>query len=155
MWNTINYNLAVHVPLTAIPNRESRGCLPQWGRWREAPEGLTDRTKPSHSARRRAVKRFKSAKGVWVGETNEVCLRNVRVFPHSNTLSLLSLSSETVRWTVSKEHYTSKLPLFCGTYFPDGENQHYREPDYHALAHKPVCEAYPERGIRQEALHEV
>ena len=24
----------------------------------------------------------KSAKGVWVGETNEVCLRNVRVFPH-------------------------------------------------------------------------
>ena len=57
-------------------------CLPLWGRWREAPEGLTDRTKPSHSARRRAVKRFKSAKGVWVGETNEVCLRNVRVFPH-------------------------------------------------------------------------
>ena len=35
-----------------------------------------------HSARRRAVKTFKSAKGVWVGETNEVCLRNVRVFPH-------------------------------------------------------------------------
>ena len=30
-------------------------CLPQWGRWREAPEGLTDRTKPSHSARWRAV----------------------------------------------------------------------------------------------------
>ena len=57
-------------------------CLPLWGRWREAPEGLTDRTKPSHSARWRAVKRFKSAKGVWVGETNEVCLRNVRVFPH-------------------------------------------------------------------------
>ena len=57
-------------------------CLPLWGRWREAPEGLTDRTKPSHSARWRAVKRLKSAKGVWVGETNEVCLRNVRVFPH-------------------------------------------------------------------------
>ena len=113
------------------------------------------RAEHGYSARRRAVKRPKSAKGVWVGETNGVCLRNVRVFPHSNTLSLLSLSSETVRWTVSKEHYTSKLPLFCGTYFPDGENQHYREPDYHALAHKPVCEAYPERGIRQEALHEV
>ena len=48
-------------------------CLPLWGRWREAPEGLTDRTKPSHSARRRAVKTFKSAKGVW-GKT--------RVFPH-------------------------------------------------------------------------
>ena len=29
--------------------------------------------------------------------------------PTSNTLSLLSLSSETVRWTVSEEHYTSKL----------------------------------------------
>ena len=127
------------------------------------------RAKPSHFARQREYsarsaatlragaqsKRPKSAKGVWVGETNGVCLRNVRVFPHSNTLSLLSLSSETVRWTVSKEHYTSKLPLFCGTYFPDGENQHYCEPDYHALAHKPVCEAYPERGIRQEALHEV
>ena len=119
------------------------------------------RTKCGNSVRSTATLRagaqlnVKSAKGVWVGETNGVCLRNVRVFPHSNTLSLLSLSSETVRWTVSEEHYTSKLPLFCGTYFPDGENQHYREPDYHALAHKPVCEAYPERGIRQEALHEV
>ena len=181
MWNTINYNLAVHVPLTAIPNRESRGCLPQWGRWREAPEGLTDRTRPpcesraapsspsgetsarsaDNSVRSTATlragaqsKRPKSAKGVWVGRQTELS-ENVRVSPTSNTLSLLSLSSETVRWTVSKEHYTSKLPLFCGTYFPDGENQHYREPDYHALAHKPVCEAYPERGIRQEALHEV
>ena len=28
-------------------------------------------------------KRPKSAKGVWVGETNGVCLRNVRVFPHT------------------------------------------------------------------------
>ena len=42
----------------------------------------------------------KSAKGVW-GKT--------RVFPHSNTLSLLSLSSETVRWTVSEAFYTVKL----------------------------------------------
>jgi len=67
------------------------------------------RTECGYSARRRAVKRLKSAKGVWVGETNEVCLRNVRVFPHSNTLSLLSLSSETVRWTVSEVHYTAKL----------------------------------------------
>ena len=67
------------------------------------------RTECGYSARRRAVKRLKSAKGVWVGETNEVCLRNVRVFPHSNTLSLLSLSSETVRWTVSEAHYTAKL----------------------------------------------
>ena len=29
--------------------------------------------------------------------------------PTSNTLSLLSLSSETVRWTVSEAHYTAKL----------------------------------------------
>ena len=40
------------------------------------------RTECGYFARRRAVKRPKSAKGVWVGETNEVCLRNVRVFPH-------------------------------------------------------------------------
>ena len=54
------------------------------------------RAKPSHFARQREYsarsaatlragaqsKRPKSAKGVWVGETNEVCLRNVRVFPH-------------------------------------------------------------------------
>ena len=29
--------------------------------------------------------------------------------PTSNTLSLLSLSSETVRWTVSEAHYAAKL----------------------------------------------
>ena len=29
--------------------------------------------------------------------------------PTCNTLSLLSLSSETVRWTVSEAHYTAKL----------------------------------------------
>ena len=80
------------------------------------------RAKPSHFARQReysarsaatlragAQLNVKSAKGVWVGETNEVCLRNVRVFPHSNTLSLLSLSSETVWWTVSEAHYTAKF----------------------------------------------
>ena len=32
-----------------------------------------------------------------------------KIFPHSNTLSLLSLSSETVRWTVSEAFYTVKL----------------------------------------------
>ena len=71
------------------------------------------RAKPSHfarqreySARRAATLRagaqlnVKSAKGVW-GKT--------RVFPHSNTLSLLSLSSETVWWTVSEAHYTAKF----------------------------------------------
>ena len=44
---------------------------------------LTTEQSPHYSARRRAAIRFKSAKGVWVGETNEVCLRNIRVFPHS------------------------------------------------------------------------
>ena len=71
------------------------------------------RAKPSHFARQReysarsaatlragAQLNVKSAKGVW-GKT--------RVFPHSNTLSLLSLSSETVRWTVSESHYTTKF----------------------------------------------
>ena len=53
-------------------------CLPQWGRWRKAPEGLTVRSKPSHSARWRAVtpcgstaKRQKSAKWVW-GKTSHI-----------------------------------------------------------------------------------
>ena len=79
-----NYNLAVSVPLTAIQNRESRGTRPPCES-RAAPSsplGETLRTKCGYSVRRRAVKTFKSAKGVWVGETNEVCLRNVRVFPH-------------------------------------------------------------------------
>ena len=46
------------------------------------------RTKCGYSVRSTATLRtgaqlnVKSAKGVWVGETNEVCLRNVRVFPH-------------------------------------------------------------------------
>ena len=44
---------------------------------------LTTEQSPHYSARRRAAIRFKSAKGVWVGETNEVFLRNIRVFPHS------------------------------------------------------------------------
>ena len=44
------------------------GCLPRWGRWREAPEGLTDRTAPPHSARSEATpcgarQKSKSAKG--------------------------------------------------------------------------------------------
>ena len=64
------------------------------------------RTKCGYSARSAATLRagaqlnVNSAKGVW-GKT--------RVFPHSNTLSLLSLSSETVRWTVSEAHYTAKF----------------------------------------------
>ena len=64
------------------------------------------RTKCRYSVRSTATLRagaqlnVKSAKGVW-GKT--------RVFPHSNTLSLLSLSSETVRWTVSEVHYAAKF----------------------------------------------
>ena len=97
-----NYNLAVRVPLTAIPNRESRGTRPpcESRAAPSSPSGETLRTECGYSARRRAVKRPKSAKGVW-GKT--------RVFPHSNTLSLLSLSSETVHRTVSEAHYTAKL----------------------------------------------
>ena len=79
-----NYNLAVRVPLTAIPNRESRGTRPPC---RSRAEPLSP---PGETSARSAVtlragaqsKRPKSAKGVWVGETNGVCLRNVRVFPH-------------------------------------------------------------------------
>ena len=70
-----NYNLAVRVPLTAIPNRESRGTRPpcESRAAPSSPSGETLRTECGYSARRRAVKTFKSAKGVW-GKT--------RVFPH-------------------------------------------------------------------------
>ena len=86
----INYNLAASVPLTATPNRSQGGRVPlasrgQRPRRRQAKpphEVRILRAEHGYSARRRAVKRPKSAKGVWVGETNEVCLRNVRVFPH-------------------------------------------------------------------------
>ena len=80
----VSYNLAVRVPLTAISNRESRGTRPpcESRAAPSSPSGETLRTECGYSARRRAVKRPKSAKGVWVGETNGVCLRNVRVFPH-------------------------------------------------------------------------
>ena len=79
-----NYNLAVRVPLTAIPNRESRGTRPPC-RSRAEPLSPSGETSARSAATLRAgvqSKRPKSAKGVWVGETNEVCLRNVRVFPH-------------------------------------------------------------------------
>ncbi len=86
-----NYNLAANVPLTAIPNRESRGTRPpcESRAAPSSPSGETLRTECGNSVRSTAtlragaqLKRPKSAKGVWVGETNEVCLRNVRVFPH-------------------------------------------------------------------------
>ena len=70
-----NYNLAASVPLTATPNRESRGTRPpcESRAAPSSPSGETLRTECGYSARRRAVKRPKSAKGVW-GKT--------RVFPH-------------------------------------------------------------------------
>ena len=70
-----NYNLAARVPLTATPNRESRGTSPpcESRAAPSSPSGETLRTECGYSARRRAVKRPKSAKGVW-GKT--------RVFPH-------------------------------------------------------------------------
>ena len=53
-----------------------------------------------HSARRRAVKRKKALKG---------CGGKQEFSPTSNTLSLLSQASETVRWTVSEAFYTAKF----------------------------------------------
>ena len=96
-----NYNLAANVPLTAIPNRESRGTRPPCES-RAAPSSPSGETSARSAATLRAGAQLnvKSAKGVW-GKT--------RVFPHSNTLSLLSLSSETVWWTVSEAHYTAKF----------------------------------------------
>ena len=76
-----NYNLAASVPLTATPNRESRGTRPPCESRAEpsSPSGETLRTKCGYSVRSTATLRagaqlnVKSAKGVW-GKT--------RVFPH-------------------------------------------------------------------------
>ena len=68
-----NYNLAVRVPLTAIPNRESRGTRPPC-RSRAEPLSRSQTSKSPHevrqlraehdySARRRAVKLKKALKG--------------------------------------------------------------------------------------------
>ena len=75
-----NYNLAANVPLTAIPNRESRGTRPpcESRAAPSSPSGATLRTECGYSARLRAVKRQKSAKGVW-GKT--------RVFPHKQHIT--------------------------------------------------------------------
>ena len=60
-----NYNLAANVPLTAIPNRESRGTRPpcESRAAPSSPSGETLRTECGYSARRRAVKRSKALKG--------------------------------------------------------------------------------------------
>ena len=97
-----NYNLAVRVPLTAISNRESRGTRPPCES-RAAPSSPSGETSARSAATLRAgaqSKRSKALKG---------CGGKQEFSPTSNTLSLLSLSSETVRWTVSEAHYTAKL----------------------------------------------
>ena len=70
-----NYYLAARVPLTATPNRESRGTRPPCES-RAAPSSPSGETSARSAATLRAgaqSKRPKSAKGVW-GKT--------RVFPH-------------------------------------------------------------------------
>ena len=104
-----NYNLVVRVPLTATPNRESRGTRPpcESRAVPSSPSGETLRTECGYSARRRAVtSRGSAAKSK---EALKGCGGKQEFSPTSNTLSLLSLSSETVRWTVSEAHYTAKL----------------------------------------------
>ena len=69
-----NYNLAANVPLTAIPNRESRGTRPPCES-RAAPSSPSGETsaRSADTLRAGAQLNVKSAKGVW-GKT--------RVFPH-------------------------------------------------------------------------
>ena len=72
------------------------------------------RAKPSHFARQREYS-ARSAATLRAGAQSKCskalkgCGGKQEFSPTSNTLSLLSLSSETVRWTVSEEHYTFKL----------------------------------------------
>ena len=97
-----NYNLAASVPLTATPNRESRGTRPpcESRAAPASPPGETLRTKCGTLRAGAQSKRSKALKG---------CGGKQEFSPTSNTLSLLSLSSETVRWTVSEAHYTAKF----------------------------------------------
>ena len=97
-----NYNLAASVPLTAIPNRESRGTRPpcESRAAPSSPSGETLRTECGTLRAGAQSKRSKALKG---------CGGKQDFSPTSNTSSLLSLSSETVRWTVSEAHYTAKF----------------------------------------------
>ena len=104
-----NYNLAVRVPLTAIPNRESRGTRPPCES-RAAPSSPSGETS-ARSADTPCGARLlcAPARSQNVQKALKGCGGKQEFSPTSNTSSLLSLSSETVRWTVSEEHYTSKL----------------------------------------------
>ena len=104
-----NYNLAVRVPLTAIPNRESRGTRPpcESRAAPSSPSGETSAQSADTSCESTATLRAGAQSNVQ--KALKGCGGKQEFSPTSNTLSLLSLSSETVRWTVSEEHYTSKL----------------------------------------------
>ena len=104
-----NYNLAVRVPLTAIPNRESRGTRPPCES-RAAPSSPSGETS-ARSADTPCGARLlcAPARSQNVQKALKGCGGKQEFSPTSNTSSLLSLSSETVRWTVSEAHYTAKL----------------------------------------------
>ena len=97
-----NYYLAARVPLTATPNRESRGTRPPCES-RAAPSSPSGETSARSAATLRAGAQLNVQKAL------KGCGGKQEFSPTSNTLSLLSLSSETVRWTVSEAHYTAKL----------------------------------------------
>ena len=103
----INYNLAVRVPLTAIPNRESRGTRPpcESRAAPSSPSGETLRTECGYSARRRAVKTFKSAKGVW-GKT--------RVFPHKQHIKSSHDYPPKQSGGLFRKHTTQLNSSLCG-----------------------------------------
>ena len=106
---SINYNLAARVPLTAIPNRESRGTRPPCES-RAAPSSPSGETS-ARSANTPCGARLlcAPARSQNVQKALKGCGGKQEFSPTSNTSSLLSLSSETVRWTVSEAHYTAKL----------------------------------------------
>ena len=104
-----NYNLAASVPLTATSNWESRGTRPPCES-RAAPSSPSGETS-ARSADTPCGARLlcAPARSQNVQKALKGCGGKQEFSPTSNTLSLLSLSSETVRWTVSEAHYTAKL----------------------------------------------
>ena len=104
-----NYNLAASVPLTATSNWESRGTRPPCES-RAAPSSPSGETS-ARSADTPCGARLlcAPARSQNVQKALKGCGGKQEFSPTSNTLSLLSLSSETVRRTVSEEHYTSKF----------------------------------------------
>ena len=109
-----NYNLAVRVPLTAIPNRESRGTRPPCES-RAAPSSPSGETS-ARSADTPCGARLlcAPARSQNVQKALKGCGGKQEFSPTSNTLSLLSLSSETVRRTVSERSLKSNEPRMKG-----------------------------------------